>query len=1126
MLTGSETLYLSTATQLLLTCCLVTLLWALYLRLHRFEFFRWWAWAWTAFAVYLATATISLHLGSAWTLPKASFVLLLVIAGFLQPLLLVYGGLSWRTPNRPSRALFWGGAALALTGAMTCYVLGFMLREFPLVSFAVRNVPRTFIHALALLFCFLVFWREFRKSGSRAAAITGIFCLAYACDQLLYFLSFSEMLASHWNIHFPGPLHAVANLEYLDHSRLLLLDLTDTCGICLGMILLLVERDQHTASQLERSEQQRLGLAVDNAALQFEIQNRQRVEEELRRNEKFSRQVVQSCPVAMVVSRGPLESVELVNEKFTNLFGYAQEELRGVADWWPLAYPDPEYRRVVQARWQELIEKADQGSTEKLAMEARVRCKDGSFREIEFHLSLVNDLYLVSFVDLTERKQAMEDLQESESRYRDLVEHSEDLLGTHRLDGQILSINEAPCRRLGYTVEEAMKMRIQDLLSRKYSRRYAQFVQRVLETGHATGLMVVVTRSGEERVWDYTSTLRKEGVSEPVIRGMAHDVTDRYRAEQALRHSEAKFATAFRASPHAMTITSLRNGRFIDVNASFERQSGYTREEVLGKTLLEIGMWVDSADFAGIMADSLKRQKVEGRKAQLRTKSGRIVQALYSVEVIDIDGEPCALVAGEDVTERLEMERALRESEAKFRLVADTVTSAIWLLQEKHFVYFNKEFERITGYSREEILAMDPWDLIDPAERVDNLARAEARLAGKSVPSRYQFAILTKSGEKRWLDFSAALTEFNGKPAILASALDITAASRAEQELKEHAMYMDALISNVPLGIVIKDENQLVRFCNPAFERMFLYTQQEIQGKNLDDLIAPHDKQEAGQLSHAVQKGGVVHATARRQRRDGTFLDVELYGVKVFSEQSFVGAFAIYQDITERRKSEEKLIALRNRLSRAQEEERARIARDLHDDAGQRLALLSIDLEQLRQASMKLKSSLTEQLEALVKAAGEITSDVHNVSRRLHPSQVELLGLAAALSNFCKDFAARNAMEIVFVDSGLHQKPPADAALCLFRVAQEAIRNAQKHSGTRRALVQIDEISGSMRLRVSDQGEGFNPDAADFSQGVGLLSMQERLHSMGGELFVHSRQGNGTCIEACIPLSASIPAEP
>jgi PAS domain S-box-containing protein len=869
MLNGADTFNLSATTQLLLTVCLVTLLWGLHARLQKFAFFRWWAWAWTAFAAYLFTATISFRMGPAWTFTKAGMILALLVLGFLQPMLLILGGLNWRAAKPFSRSEVWKGLALSVAVAVVFFLLSFTEREYPLVSFAVRNAPRTFLLACALLFCFVVFWREFRASGSYAAAITGVFCLGYAVNQALYCLSFAEMLETSWHFQFPELLHRLANLEYFDHSRLLLLDLVETCGICLGMILLLVERYQHTMAELELSERERLGLAVNNASLQTEINNRQRIEAELRR-------------------------------------------------------------------------------------------------------------------------------------------------------------------------------------------------------------------------------------------------------------SEAKFAAAFRASPHAMMVISLRDGRFLDVNASFERQSGYARDEIVGKTVLEIGIWLDSENFAAIIAESLKRKTVDACEARLRAKCGRIVHMLYSVEVIEIEGEPCALVVGEDVTERLQIERALRESEAKFRLVAETVTSAIWLLQENHFIYFNKEFENITGYAREEILAMDPWDLVDPECRAEDFARVQAKMAGEPVSSRCQLTIITKQGEKRWLDFASALTEFNGKPALLASALDVTAKKRAEQELKEHVTYMDALVSNLPLGIVIKDDKQRVRFCNPAFEQMFHYTQTELQGRNLDDVIAPHDKELATQLSEAVQSGEVVHTIARRRRKDGTFVEVELYGVKVYSENSFVGAFAIYQDITERRKSEEKLVTMRSRLVRAQEEERARIARDLHDDAGQRLALLSIDLERLKQASVKIRSSLTQQLEALVKAASEITSDVHNVSRRLHPSQVELLGLGTALSNFCKDFAAHNAMKIQFENRGLRQKPPQEAALCMFRVAQEAIRNVQKHSGTRTAMVQLDEVAGSMRLTISDEGEGFDPDSAEFTQGLGLLSMQERLHSLGGELFIHSRRGGGTCIEACIPQRASV----
>ena len=1124
MLSVSETLYLAVNFQLLLTIFLVGLLWALYYRLQRFGFFRWWAWAWTALVVFLASATVSLRVGTTWTPLKFGLVFALLVAGFYQPLLLICGGLSWRSPERPLRRFFWIGSALLFSVASLCLALGFAYRGTPVISFALRNLPRSLAMVAALVFCAAVFWRQFRTHRSYAAAITGIFCLAYAIDHSIYFLSFSKIITDHLQLQFPTLLDRITQTVFSGQSRLLFLDLVDTCGICLGMILLLVERFQLTATELEMSERRRQGLADDYASLQHEIENRLKVEQELRRSETFSRQVILSSPLAMVVSRGAAQEHILLNDRFTALFGYTSEDVRDVAVWWPQAYPDPQYRALVESQWNALLDRVTRGGSGKPSMEARVRCKDGSFRDIEFHLSLVNDLYLVSFVDLTEHKRAEAELRESEDRYRDLVEHSEDLIGTHELDGQILSINENPCKRLGYSVEEITRMNMRDLLAPCYRDLYPRFVARVLKNGHASGQMAVLTRSGEERVWDYFSTLRTEGVQVPVIRGMARDVTEKYRAEQALRLSEAKFATAFRASPNAMTISSLRDGRFIDVNASFERQSGYTREEVIGKTVLELGLWADDQDFARIMADSLMHKKVVDREVRLRTKAGRIVTAMYSVEVIHVGGEPCALAAGEDITGRLLMERALRESEAKFRSVTDLAACGIWILRDQRIVYLNQFVVNITGYTREELLAMDPQQLVHPDFQETLRARARTESGERRPLANFQYKIRTKSGEERWLELTDNFINYDGSPAILCSAFDITAAKRAEIELQERTLYLESLIANNPLGIVVKDESRRVLFCNPAFEQMFQFTQADIQGKDLDDFIAPHARDEAVRLSNSVQFGGIVHARTQRVRKDGTFLDVELYGVRVYSGPKFVASFVIYQDITDRKKSEEKLLALRNRLARAQEEERARIARDLHDDTGQRLALLSIDLEQLKQASVKLKSSLTQQLECLVKAASEITSDVHNVSRRLHPSQVELLGLVPALSNFCKDFAARNGMEIEFYHDSLPHKPPQDAALCLFRVAQEAIRNVQKHSGTHRALVQLDENSGSLRLRVSDHGAGFDAESNEHVQGLGLLSMQERLHSLGGELFVHSRPGGGTCIEACIPQSPTVPA--
>jgi len=861
--------------QLLITIFLAVLLWALYLRLRKVEFFRWWAWAWTSSALFLAAAIESVKVGPDWTPLKITLVVTVLVSGILQSLLLALGGLSWHVPGRSPQKLFRAGLWITLGLSAAAFWVGYTLRMHRDVSFAARNLPRTLTMMAALTYCCFVFFGQWRRKGSWAALMSGAFCMFYAIDQVSYTLDFVGILRKYYGNGTEITPNPIDYVQALLGSQLFFLDLVHICGICLGMILLLVEQSQSTERNLEVSERRRLGLAVNNVELQAEIDERQRAELALRASEERVLQILQGSPVATLVSSVSDQRIELANRKYLELFGYTPDEVPGIEHWWPLAYPDAEYRKAVQEQWRALVNRVNQAQGESQSMSARVHCKDGSTREIDFYLSRVGDSYLVSFVDLTSHKSA---------------------------------------------------------------------------------------------------------------------------------------------------------------------------------------------------------------------------------------------------------DDALRESEAKFRLVAETAPCAIWILQGERLVYVNRHAENLSGYSRAELFSMNPWDLVDPEFRSMGEQRSSARLRGGTPEPRYQFRIRTKSGELRWLDFSGAPTNFEGKPAILATAFDITAIKRAEQQLLERTMYLDALIANSPLGIVTKDEQNRVVFCNPAFERMFHYPQNELQGRDIDDVIASHDLEDANRMTFAVRGGGVVHATTQRRRKDGSLIDVELHGIRVFSGDTFVGAFAIYQDITERRRSEEKLQALRNRLTRTQEEERARIARDLHDDIGQRLALVTIDLEQLKLASEQAGSALARELEALVRTAGEITSDVHNVSRRLHPSQVELLGLAPALNNFCKEFANRNSMRIQFTSACLTCKVPEEASLCLFRVAQEAIRNVQKHSGCPEALVELDEVSGSLRLRISDRGNGFDPTSAEASQGLGLLSMEERLRSMGGELFVHSRPGGGTCIEASIPATQIVPA--
>jgi len=589
---------------------------------------------------------------------------------------------------------------------------------------------------------------------------------------------------------------------------------------------------------------------------------------------------------------------------------------------------------------------------------------------------------------------------------------------------------------------------------------------------------------------------------------------------QRLKASDDRFVIAFYASPIAMAITTVAEGRYVDINETFERQMGYSRAEIIGRTSLELAVWPTSADREAMVAALLAQKTVRDQNAQFRTKSGRLITTLYSAGLITLDGDQCILAAIADITAQKIAEDGLRESEAKFRLLAEAAQSGIFICRQNGaFCYFNPTLEEFSGYSGDELRARTVWDLVHPDSLDIVRARVMARWRGEPVSPRCEFKAVTKNGETRWLDLAATRIEFQGQPAIIGTAFDTTDGKRLEQQAREHTTLLQTLVANSPYGIMVGGKDHRIRFANPAFQRIFQYSENEVVGRDPDDLIGLTENTEATDFSARVLAGEVVHATAVRRRKDGSKVDVEFHAVPLMSNDEFIGCFGIYQDITERIRSEAKLRALRDRLTRVQDEERAHIARELHDDIGQRLALLSIQLAELQKEARAVAPVLDGQLETSRHLTEEICADAHRLSHRLHPAQLALLGLTKAISGLCEAFARRTDVEIDFVHDEM-SKLPADVNVCLYRIAQEAIQNATKHSRCPRIGVELRTAPDAVRLCVSDAGRGFDQGAAEHSAGLGLVSMAERARSVGGTLSVHSAIDQGTRIEVVIPLTA------
>lgn len=222
-------------------------------------------------------------------------------------------------------------------------------------------------------------------------------------------------------------------------------------------------------------------------------------------------------------------------------------------------------------------------------------------------------------------------------------------------------------------------------------------------------------------------------------------------------------------------------------------------------------------------------------------------------------------------------------------------------------------------------------------------------------------------------------------------------------------------------------------------------------------------------------------------------------------------------DVSERKRAEESLKDLGGRLIAAQEEERRRLARELHDDFNQRLALLSLELEQLGKQIEK-PLGLSRTVERLQTQAQEIAAEIHRLSYKLHPSKLDHLGLAAAVKSLCTELTQSGKVRVEFHQSGFPAELNSDITLCLYRIAQEGLRNCVKHSGAESARVVLTKTQSAVRLVVSDNGCGFNTKSALMEKGLGFISMKERLHVLGGEMNVYSRRLRGTRIEVSVPL--------
>jgi len=257
----------------------------------------------------------------------------------------------------------------------------------------------------------------------------------------------------------------------------------------------------------------------------------------------------------------------------------------------------------------------------------------------------------------------------------------------------------------------------------------------------------------------------------------------------------------------------------------------------------------------------------------------------------------------------------------------------------------------------------------------------------------------------------------------------------------------------------------------------------------------------------------------RLRRSDGVYRWMfDVASPKVNANGSFGGFIGSAIDTTDQKLAQQALAKVSGQLIEAQEQERSRIARDLHDDICQRLALLSMEIEQANRSSSGPLAATKQSLANIRKHCSEIAGDVQSLSHQLHSSTLDYLGVIAAIRAFCTEFSKQHQVTVEFTERHVPKHLPKDISLCLFRIAQEALHNAVKYSGTKEFSVSLWAIGEEIQLVVRDAGAGFDVEEARKNRGLGLVSMQERIHLVHGRFAVDSHPGKGTRVFAAVPF--------
>jgi len=868
---------------------------------------------------------------------------------------------------------------------------------------------------------------------------------------------------------------------------------------------------------------QMVGLAVD-------ITERKQIEDALKSSERKFSKIFRESPLSLTLTNANDHRYIDINDAFYHMTGWNSEEVIGRTPFDIGLWVDPDQR--IQLAKRLLATGSWRG------MEFPFRTKDGEIRVGMGSAELIDvsgEPCILSVVaDITEVKRAEEARQVSERRFSQFFETLPEYCYMTSPTGEILDANPVACEALGYTKEEL----IGKPLSAFYAPESLPKLVDLLEKWNKAGSlhneeMVILTREGKRR-----SVLLNAGSVKDAKGNISYsasvqvDITDRKQIQKKLRESQNRLEGIVASAMDAIIAVD-QDQRIIVFNAAAEKMFACPAHQAIGTI---IDRFIPQL-FRIAHSEHIRRFGELG----ITTQSMGTLDALWGVRTTgkefpieasishtEDSGKKLSTVIIRDVTERHQAEEALKRSEerSKEQVLHSPVAMVVTRGGMNEIEVMSLKFTQLFGYTIDDVPdEAHWWHLAYPDEPYREAIKAEwQRRVEKAVKSNIviepmEATVRCKDGSTRHIEFHFASLGESG----LVSFVDLTERRVAEEALRESEERFRLVANAAPVLIWMSGSDKLCTYFNQPWLRFTGRSIHEELGNRWTEGVHPEDLEPClDTYTKAFDRREPFEIVYRLRRHDGEYRWILNLGVPRFNRDgSFAGYIGSCLDVTERKLAEEALSTVSRRLIEAHEEERTWIARELHDDINQRLALLSVNMGRLEQDLPESADGLRNRLQEEMKYLSDIASEIQTLSHRLHSSKLEYLGLAAAAASFCREFSDQQKVEIDFHSDDVTRELPQEISLCLFRVLQEALQNAAKHSGSKRFQVMLRCALNEIHLTVRDSGIGFDLEQALRGHGLGLTSMKERLKLVHGQLSIDPQPGLGTIIRVTVPVSSS-----